>query len=317
MAQHHGGRTDDETAVADGTTSDQRQLLQRVEQGDDTAFWELWQHFEDDVCFRQCYHLMRRHRQDAEDALSSGRLKAHQQLPVHASKIEHINGWLSRLLYNHCIDIRRARERHDRAVCCVGDVDMMLGKVLPVTHESAEDVVLRHEAMLYIHHVIDNLPRRLREPCQLRFFYDMPSRDIAAYLRLSPANVRKRLQQARTLLRERITAYLSGCSPEAWEPVIVWRYPAEPIPEPDDLQAACAARLIQHEMADVDESTMPGHTMTTLYDLIVMLHDVFLPEEDDLIVATVIHWLDTGWLRLPHSLCSQVDYADVSANTTA
>jgi Sigma-70, region 4 len=37
----------------------------------------------------------------------------------------------------------------------------------------------------------------------------MPYRDIAAQLHLSPVNVRKRIQQARAILRVQLQAYLA------------------------------------------------------------------------------------------------------------
>jgi RNA polymerase sigma-70 factor (ECF subfamily) len=302
MTQRHVERTHSMTAVTDGAVEEQRQLLQRLEQGDGTAFWELWQDFEDDVCFRQCYRLMRGHREDAEDALSSGRLKAYQQLPLHAATIEQVNSWLSRLLSNHCIDIRRARERHDRMVCCVGDVDLLGEKVLSSAHESAENVVLRREALLYMCQAIDNLPVRLREPSRLRFFHEMSHRDIAVSLHLSHDNVRKRLQQARALLREQITAYLVGCSPGVWKPVVAPQHPAEEQSEPDDLHTTCDTILMLDDTSGMDQPIVPGHATTTLYDLIVALHEMFTAEEDALVVATVMHWIDTGWLKLPSSV---------------
>jgi hypothetical protein len=41
---------------------------------------------------------------------------------------------------------------------------------------------------------------------------------------------------------------------------------------------------------------VPSRITTTLYDLIAALHTVVGPEQDDLVVATVVHWLHTGQL---------------------
>lgn len=35
---------------------------------------------------------------------------------------------------------------------------------------------------------------------------------------------------------------------------------------------------------------------TTLYDLISALHTVMPPNDDEQVVATVAHWLESGWL---------------------
>ena len=78
---------------------------------------------------------------------------------------------------------------------------------------SPEDTALRHEMGQHIRLAIDDLPPRLREPTKLYFLQDVSYSDIAIRLSLSPTNVRKRIQLARTLLRARIVTYLAGKNP--------------------------------------------------------------------------------------------------------
>jgi hypothetical protein len=43
----------------------------------------------------------------------------------------------------------------------------------------------------------------------------------------------------------------------------------------------------------------PTRVTTTLYDVIAALQTVVEPEEDDVVVAIVTHWLRSGRLRFP------------------
>ena len=195
-------------AEAAETADEEQSLLHRLGQGDSRAFWDIWQQYQNDFFSRYSLRWMGNNREDAEDALSEASLKAWQRLQAADQEITNIKGWLSRLLHNHCIDSRRAQKRRVSTVQLVDDIDAVATTGAAVL-ESVEDTVLRHEMHLYIQQAIDNLPPRLREPSRLRFFHDMSYRDIAAHLNLSADNVRKRLQQARTLLQAALRAYLS------------------------------------------------------------------------------------------------------------
>jgi tetratricopeptide (TPR) repeat protein len=57
---------------------------------------------------------------------------------------------------------------------------------------------------------IRNLPPRLRTVAELHLLRDIPYSEIADLLSLTEVNVRKRMQEARALLREHLHAYLAG-----------------------------------------------------------------------------------------------------------
>lgn len=41
---------------------------------------------------------------------------------------------------------------------------------------------------------------------------------------------------------------------------------------------------------------LPSSDSTTLYDVMSALHSVMPPDDDELVVATVMHWLHSGWI---------------------
>ena len=180
--------------------ADEQLLLQRLAQGDQLAFWAIWMPYQEEF-FSRCLHWMRGNREDAEDALSSACLRAYKHLPAYAEDIVNVKGWLIRLLHNHCMSIRQTSRRHDHIMQMISTRPHPRPEWHPVIGESPEEVVSRHEILQDIHHAIGNLPPRLHDTAQLRLVRDLSYRDIATQLNLSSENARKRMEQARSLLR--------------------------------------------------------------------------------------------------------------------
>lgn len=181
-------------------------LLGRLAQGDSAAFWGLWddhQKYLYDVCLRN----MRGVPEDAEEALSRVMFRAWGKLPCYASEITNIKAWLIKLTYNLCMDIHRERKRQVRGVSSVEDIVTADSWHASSIIQSPEQALLTGEMYAYINSAIDSLPRNLREPFNLRFFEQMPYQEIAKALTLSIVNVRKRIQKARAILRERLNDY--------------------------------------------------------------------------------------------------------------
>lgn len=190
------------------TDTDTRLLLQRLAQGEQQAFWAIWERYREECFYRYCLQWMGGNREDAEDALSSASLRAWRYLSIHAHKITNVKAWLTRLLYHHCMSMHKACQRHrgdGQPVCNTnGGGNTPSGPV----HMSLEDAVLQREMRSYVRGSVDQLPPQLREPLALYFFQDMSQRDIATHLNLSHDNVRKRLQHGRAMLKTQMAPYL-------------------------------------------------------------------------------------------------------------
>lgn len=178
-------------------------LLGRLAEGDSAAFWGLWgdhQKYLYDVCLRN----MRGVPEDAEEALSRVMFRAWGKLPNYAGEITNVKAWLIKLTYNLCMDIHRERKRQLWGVNSVEDIDNWPASSII---QSPEQALLSGEMYYHINSAIDSLPNNLREPFNLRFFEQMPYQEIATVLTLSTVNVRKRIQKARAILRERLSDY--------------------------------------------------------------------------------------------------------------
>src|SRR5262249_28690496 len=192
-----------------------QRLLDQIADGDIAAFWTLWDLYKGHL-YHLCLWQMDGVREDAEDALSRSMLRALDKLPRMSGRIQNIGAWLSRLTVNLCVDIHREQKRDARRLENIDDVLPGAGDVLQASADSPETVFLHREAIVSVCGVVNDLPPRLREPFALRFFQEMAYGDIAARLILSTDNVRKRIQQARDILRQRLVsadARVPGAAP--------------------------------------------------------------------------------------------------------
>ena len=196
----------DDAAVEEEQT---RQLLCRVADGSTVAFWMLWDLHKGNL-YHLCLWQMGGVREDAEDALSRAMLKALEKLPNNACRIENFKAWLRRLTLNLCVDMHRERSRQVRRLESIENSLSGVSDRLVADTDSPEKGLVNREVFAYVCSAVDSLPPRLREPFVLRFFQEMDYREIAECLILSTDNVRKRIQQARDILREKRNRFLQG-----------------------------------------------------------------------------------------------------------
>jgi RNA polymerase sigma factor (sigma-70 family) len=179
---------------------EERVLLRRLSRGDAEAFWPLWirhrLHLQQ-VCLRHMSGIAA----DACDAVSRSMLVAFRKLPVHARDIVNLQAWLTTLTRHVCVDMRRERQRLNAIGIAVDDLavfDSMPGHD-PVP--SPEQVVLANEFTIVMRRAIGSLPPLLREVARMRFLQEASYQTIASSLSITEATARKRVQQARSVLR--------------------------------------------------------------------------------------------------------------------
>jgi RNA polymerase sigma factor (sigma-70 family) len=191
--------------------------LREIAAGDSSAFWKVWETYRK-YLYALCLRQMGGSHSDAEDALSRAMIKACDRLPEHAGKITNLKAWLARLTNNLCIDMHRERKRRAEGVENIEEITDADYEALSHSIESPEDVVLRRETRLYLYRLINELPPNLFEPFILHFFHGEAYTDVAMQLNLSNENVRKRIQQARAALRDKLTKNHYGLAAVAAEP---------------------------------------------------------------------------------------------------
>jgi RNA polymerase sigma-70 factor (ECF subfamily) len=142
---------------------------------------------------------------DAEDVVSQVALRAIEERAESDAVISNYPGWLTQLAHNLCVDLHRAKTRRQRRYA-----NLALAEI-PATLSVANDPEaegLRRELMERVLSAIEALPPRLREPCRRRFLDDATYEQIAEDLGLTKETARKRIQQARDILCERLGPYV-------------------------------------------------------------------------------------------------------------
>lgn len=180
----------------------ERVLLQNLGGGDRDAFWQLWLRHRLHL-YSVCLRHMRGVPADAADAVSRSMLLAFKKLPAHADGIQNLQAWLTRLTRNVCVDMCRERQRLTSNSAATVD-DMLFEERTPVDpRPTPEDEALSNEMYVTLLGAIDGLPPLLREVARMRFLQDTPYERIAEMLSITEPTARKRVQQARMILRSR------------------------------------------------------------------------------------------------------------------
>lgn len=189
----------------------------------DSDFWQRWEQYRDDL-YRCCLKWMNGNPTEAEDAIALAMLKAWEKVRESASAITNFKAWLTKLTHNLCMDMHRERNRNAFGV-------ENLEAHAPTDREewiSQEETPLlaatRRELELFLRNTIDNLPPRLRETFILYWEKEQSYQEIAQQLNISYDNVRKRISQARAILRQQLNEY-EGEKPSAPAPSRKQRQP--------------------------------------------------------------------------------------------
>jgi RNA polymerase sigma factor (sigma-70 family) len=181
----------------------ERWLLLRVASGDGGAFWELWTPHHRRL-YLICYTRMGGRVEDAEDALSEVMHRAYETLPREAPRVRNLGAWLRRIAVNLCIDLYRRNRRRNRVM----DTVEFAGSASMAASPGAE--FDNAELWIVITSAIDSLPSRLRVAAQLFFLKSAAYAAIASELEISEPNARKRVQEARRMLKEKLREEFPG-----------------------------------------------------------------------------------------------------------
>ncbi|MCA9694737.1 MAG: RNA polymerase sigma factor [Myxococcales bacterium] len=165
---------------------------------DHEALWRLWEQRRSNLR-ELCRKWLRGSGVDVEEILSVGALKAAEYLRARPRSVRNMYGWITRILYNLCLD--RLRERA-RVVSLEDGVEASrVALVGPRVAETPEHRVHREQLGRSISRAVETLPHKLRAAFILRFVDELSYSEISTRLEISPQNARKRIQKARLRLR--------------------------------------------------------------------------------------------------------------------
>lgn len=144
---------------------------------------------------------------EAEDAVADVFYKACATYRGEDGAIADERAWLSRMLHNRCMDSHR-RRRAAIKIFLDGAASEDGADVPILAVSSPEDELLNAELGRIIHQALAELPEPLRGPIVMRLVHDEPYGKVAKAYDISMANARKRIQQARSILRARLSRYI-------------------------------------------------------------------------------------------------------------
>jgi RNA polymerase sigma factor (sigma-70 family) len=179
-------------------------------QGTSEVFVELWHLYRNDL-YALCLSLMGGRHADAEEAFSNAWIVAFSKYRKLGETVRDPKAWLYRLFRNACIDAYRKRKRQrEWGLDDLEGLELAEGRLIEAVDKSPQQCYLERELHLFLRQAVLALPERLREPMVLRFFGQMSYQEIGRLLRISEENARKRVQQARLSVKERLASYFAG-----------------------------------------------------------------------------------------------------------
>lgn len=171
--------------------------MQRIAEGDQIAFRKLSGELGQRI-FAMAFRLLSGDRSTAEDVSQEVLIKIWQFAPkfqVGGS----VNGWVSRITYNACMDVHRARKNKTE--------ELPESLSLP---ETASAHVLNNEYRSFLLQAVDRLPDRQKEAILLTYFHDNARKDVAKAMKTTEKAVEHLVSRGLKALETLIPANING-----------------------------------------------------------------------------------------------------------
>ena len=192
---------------------DEQELIARAQNGDTEAFNPLVYKYQQKI-----YNLIYRKvgdRETAEDLCQEVFLKAWQALPNFKEQSVFYT-WLYQIAFNCSIDYIRKRDREIIFACEELPQNADDGLPMLQTQPSPCQILEKEELGHIIRKAMHKLPLGQRSVLYLRYWEDLPIKEIALRLGKSEGTVKTYLYHARQKLRSLLLPYLQN-EPLAWD----------------------------------------------------------------------------------------------------
>lgn len=195
---------------ADGEQELPPEWVHRAQRGDDEAFRQLIDTFQDRI-FRIVINVLHCDRSTAEDLCQEVFLRVHRGLPSFDGSAR-IGAWVHTIATNVAITEyrkRRAQKRNRRTLSLdapiAGSDDLFLD---PAGREQRpDDRAHQLEFLARVRACVHRLPEEFRDAVVLRDMEGLSYEEIAAVLRVPPGTVRSRIHRGRVALQEMLEGF--------------------------------------------------------------------------------------------------------------
>lgn len=168
--------------------------------GDAASFGALVERYQEPA-FRAAYLLLR-DASAAEDVTQEAFVRAYRQLHTFRRDAP-FRPWLLRIVQNLALNELRARKRR-------GGLAERVGRASPSTAEAPDAQVAAADEVSALLRAMDELPPDDRTVLHLRYFLELPEREIAAAIGRPAGTVKSRLHRASRRLRQVIEKKYPG-----------------------------------------------------------------------------------------------------------
>jgi len=199
-------------------TAQERQLIARLQAGDDTAVQELADRYRSRI-FQLAMRYMK-NREDAEEVTQDVLLKVYRKVDAFRGDAQ-LSSWIYRITFNTAMSrlrstrlARAAEQERDRALAAQNDE----AQPAKVTRQPADWSRMPDESMLRaqlrdaVAEAIEELPEIYRAPVVLRDIQGLTTEEASSRLKLKDQTLKSRLHRGRLMLREKLRAFTSGLS---------------------------------------------------------------------------------------------------------
>ena len=188
---------------------DEQELVTRVLNGDADAFNPLVRKYQQKI-----YNLIYRQvhdRETAKDLCQEVFLKAWQALPKFKGQSVFYT-WLYKIAVNCSIDFLRKRKQKKQIILTCEALPQNPDDVLPMiqTQPSPCQILEKEELGHTIRRAVQQLPPRQRQVFRLRYFHELPIKQIALRMNKSESTVKTTLHHARQKLQNILRPYLQN-----------------------------------------------------------------------------------------------------------
>jgi RNA polymerase sigma-70 factor (ECF subfamily) len=199
-------------------TTQDRQLIARLQAGDETAVQDLADRYRPRIAQLAMRYM--KNREDAEEVTQDVLMKVYRKVNAFRGDSA-LSSWIYRITFNTAMS-RLRTNRAERAA--EQERDRLLATERPTddqarpsrepadwTHMPDEEV-LRSQLREAVAEAIDDLPEIYRAPVVLRDIQGLSTEEASTRLNVKDQTLKSRLHRGRVMLRERLTPFTDGVS---------------------------------------------------------------------------------------------------------
>jgi RNA polymerase sigma-70 factor, ECF subfamily len=200
-------------------TTQDRQLIARLQAGDESAVQELADRYRPRISQLALRYM--KNREDAEEVTQDVLMKVYRKVGAFRGDSA-LSSWIYRITFNTAMS-RLRTNRAERAAEAERERMMAAEKAVATDESRAsrepvdwsrmpDEELLKRQLLSAVAQAIDDLPEIYRAPVVLRDIEGLTTEEASTRLKVKDQTLKSRLHRGRLMLRERLQAFTTGLS---------------------------------------------------------------------------------------------------------